>query len=181
MFRSILILLVLVASLQQCEPVEFTPEELQSIGNVLVEHYFKYHLIQKKVSVPRKILSGCVKFIFGFLQTLSVTASLIAANVFTPFFHFAPQTDMVTSPNVNVLHQQYKNSTIIPAKHCPHDYGCDRNVCWRSCRHINNGSKLESWCYTSPTPHYRKHAHCSSPFDCSPCWSCVGVCHMPTA
>lgn len=162
------LLFLTVVEIKPIEPalrIDMSPAELQSIGEVLVESYLRHNLIKKKVTTPRLILSKVFSFFAGVLQMLSVTLSLIAANIFTPFFTLPPQ--------INV------NNQMNGSKQCPNDFGCDHNVCWRTCTHVNNGTKLDSWCYTSPTPHYRKHAHCSSPMDCSPCWSCIGICHTP--
>lgn len=153
--------------------IDIDPSELQSIGEVLVESYFHHNLIQRQVSLPQTIFSKIVNFSFCVLKLIGVTASLIAANLFTPLF----QSFSTTNNALNTItHVQYNKSTIVPSKICPNDFGCDRNVCWRTCDKGEN-EKHVSWCFTTSKPGSNKYAQCINSQDCSGCWECLGQCH----
>lgn len=152
--------------------------ELQCIGEHLVESYFHHNLIQRKVSVPRSCLSSLKKILIGVLQMIGVTGSLIAANIYTPWFEFLSASTTTTTPNANniTLHGRY-NNPIVPSKICPNDYGCDRNACWRTCENGEKEKDVLSWCYTTTKPGSHQYARCIYPHDCSGCWECLGRCH----
>lgn len=154
--------------------IDMDANELQSLGEVLVESYFHHNLIQRRVSLPRTILSSIPKVIICVLQCTAVTGSLIAANIFTPWF----QTMLTPNAYDIKSYEQYNNSTILPSKICPHDFGCDRNVCWRSCIINGKESNVKSWCYTRLNATSNEYAECVHPHDCSPCSECLGVCHV---
>lgn len=134
-----------------------------------------HNLIEKRLTVPRRMGNFFLNFASGTLQMLSVTSSLIAANIFTPYF----QKDSVQNAVIDNSFNGEKNTSFVPSRECPYDFGCDANACWRSCTPKGNGMSVDAWCYTSPVTHYRRHAHCASMMDCSPCWSCIGIRHTP--
>lgn len=177
-FMKIFVLCTFCAFITSVEAhilIDIDPTELQSIGEVLVESYMNHNLIQRKVTVLRTIFSHVSKFSVGVLQMLGVTTSLIAANIFTPWFQTKPQPVSIESyAQVSQNISKFK-----PSHKCPHDFGCDRNVCYRSCG--NNVKTTTSFCFTAPNANSRKLTHCVNNYDCSPCWSCIGVCHTPKA
>lgn len=177
--KKILIFFVvcLIICTQSHISIDIDATELQSIGEVLVESYFHHNLIQRRISVPRTILSTAIKVLISVLQFIGVTGSLIAANIFTPWFQSSPTT--ITPTNVNNIktNEQY-NTAIVPSKICPHDFGCDRNVCWRSCHTNEKETNVKSWCYTRLNLKSNDYVECAHPHDCSPCWECLGVCHI---
>lgn len=155
--------------------IDWNPEELQSIGEVLVESYLHHNLIQRRPTVLRTIWGLIIKFSLGITQMICMTVSLIAANIFTPFFQTTSQAKNIGFNSFAQMHQNYSNFS--PSQKCQHDFGCDQNICWRSCG--NDVKTRKSWCYTAPNANSRKITHCNNPHDCSPCWNCIGVCHMP--
>lgn len=119
---------------------------------------------------------ACIKMmkdtIFGIIQLIGVMLSLVGANYLS----------MKLTPEVSV--QQYKQPEIIfrnptkannfeDIKMCKIDYGCNKNLCWKTCNSIVNGTKL--WCYASSTP--GQFHRCSGAEDCSQCWDCIERCH----
>lgn len=66
-----------------------------------------------------------------------------------------------------------------PSEMCKGDFGCDRNLCWRSCDRTVGKNGTDSWCYTKAKPDSSNYQKCKFPHDCSPCWDCLGVCNIP--
>lgn len=137
--------------------IEIEPTELQSIGQVLVESYFHHNLIQRQPTVVNNVFSQIKKFSLSTLQLLGITASFIGANILTPLlqekFQFALTTTVANTT-------QHTNNTNDPSKICQHDFGCDRNICWRSCRKSEKENDRFSWCYTKSSLDTHKYAHC---------------------
>lgn len=63
---------------------------------------------------------------------------------------------------------------------CQTDFGCNNNLCWRTCNAVSIShvhEKKMQWCYTSPSPNSRKLKQCEYSTDCSRCWECIEPCH----
>lgn len=151
--------------------IKLKPEEVQYIGEQLVESYLRHNLIQRQVSVSRTCLKHFITFSTGIIQMVGVTLSLIAANVFTPIFQSSSQN---VQNSINMHVPMYTNIT----KKCNWDYGCEHNICWRQCG--NETKNVNSWCYTASNANSRDGTICQHANDCSPCWPCISVCHTPT-
>lgn len=119
------------------------------------------------------IISKCYEFSIAVSQYIGVTVSLVAANLITAMLETKPISIMQT-------YTPSKNNIIKPSSRtCKNEFGCDDNICWRSCPaetddHKKNGSF--SWCFASPNPNNHKFEHCDHNYECSPCWSCLGAC-----
>lgn len=145
--------------------------ELQSINELLMERLLMQNSIQRHVSPSGTFLNKIMNFSCSVVQLIGVTISLIASNILTPFFQSEHQN------SIGVHAPIYQNSKMFPSRMCPYEYGCDQRVCWRSC---GNGTKTDnSWCYTSAMAKSKETTYCSNPNDCSPCWACISVCHVP--
>lgn len=151
-------------------------ESLERLGEMLIENYISNNL-RPRATLTRTMwrkMGGILEFV---LQMIGVTASLIAANIFSPYFQTVFNLkEIPQSPRtaVTILSRvRYNNGTLTPGNLCPNDFGCDRNLCWRSCHHEDNQT---SWCYTRK-PDKRAYAQCIEMADCSPCWECLGHCH----
>ena len=95
--------------------------------------------------------------------------SLVNANLITKLFEpneLIPQT---------FTNQNMTRNSIKPSELCNKDFGCDRNVCWRSCDvgSTDKNSESPSWCYTTSTPGCHVNRQCIYAHDCSPCWECA--------
>lgn len=119
--------------------IDIDPVELQSIGEVLVESYLNNNLIQRSSSLGNTMIGLIQKCACSMLQYIAITCSLVGANIITTML----QHNVVVAP-------QSTNSTLVPSKLCKHDFGCDDNVCWRTCNESGNDVAVVSWCYTTP-------------------------------
>lgn len=172
--KVVIVFTLFFTSIDAVIQIDIEPSELQSIGEVLVESYFHHNLIQREPSLRNTILTKIQNVSITVLQLIGVTASLVAANVLTPMLQTKIEPTTTT-----IVEKTYQNSniTLIPSKMCPHDFGCDQNVCWRSCDTGVKGDNGKSWCYTTSNHQLKKYHQCIKPHDCSPCWECLGVCH----
>lgn len=161
----LLFCLVICANANYLSP-DFTPLELQSIGNVLVQSYLHEHLIQRKPTLRNTMLSVIQKGVYSSMQYVAITGSLVAANYIS---------SILVQPKVEAL--QLINSTLSPSKLCNHDFGCDDNVCWRTCNGNGKNNAEKAWCYSTPDVKRRKYQQCVYNSDCSPCWECLGPCN----
>lgn len=146
--------------------INIDTEEMQRIAELLVESYLANNLRQH---IPRRvaILSGLKKIASGSVQYIGIMVSLVGANVITKMIESSYQSQIILSENT---------TSAIESEKCPHDFGCDHNVCWRTCSENGIETRTNSWCYTSPTPEKRQYKMCKDSFDCSPCWDCIHEC-----
>lgn len=175
-FTGVIFFVCSIIFIQAHIVIDIDPSELQSIGEVLVESYLHNNLIQRVQSLPNTVLIKFRNFSITVLQLIGVTASLVGANIITPIFQQKFYTTTTTASVATVL--QHGNSTLSPSKMCPHDFGCDRNVCWRTCSIDSKGVNGKYWCYTTSSQQTKKYHQCIEPYDCSPCWECLGICHV---
>lgn len=151
---------------QRSIAINIDSDELQRIAEVLVESYLANNLGQYN---PRRsvILSGLRKIAKSSVQYIAIMFSLVGANILTKMFESAYQPQIILSE---------RNSSVIESEKCPHDFGCHHNVCWRTCDENEIETKMDSWCYASPTPDNRQYKECMDATDCSPCWDCIHTC-----
>lgn len=155
--------------------IDIEPEELQSIGQVLVESYLTHNLIQKKATATNFFLSQLGKFTTSAIQISAITFSLVCANLLTTVFTPAIEKRMQNYQNVTFVANKIKKTYDI----CPNDFGCNDYMCWRSCSNGLESSKAGSgsWCYTTTKPKTHEYQHCVHSYECSPCWACLGPCN----
>lgn len=153
--------------------IDIDPTEMQRVAEILVENYLAHNLQTPPISTQSVIFSKVQKILLSIVQLFGITLSLVSANLLTSIFeptiitpHQTMIVDKITSPSPRM---------------CEHDFGCDRNVCWRNCDSSNahKNSSVKSWCFTSPNTEAHDYQRCIYPHDCSPCWECVGACHTP--
>lgn len=172
----VLIFILAILSFNSPTRIEMDDESLERLGEMLIENYISNNLMPRE-TLRRSMWSKMSSFLVCVLQLIGVTVSLITANIFTPYFQTSLNSKVIPqSPRtaIKILSQpRYNNGTLSPGNLCPNDFGCDRNLCWRSCHHEND---QPSWCYTRK-PDSRAYAQCIEMSDCSPCWECLGHCH----
>lgn len=153
--------------------IHIEPADLHQIGEILVQHMQEQ---QEHSIIPRSRSSRSVAFIKisqSVFQLVGILLTLVGANLLTaklePF----------------VVHQININKpTITPPEMCNNDFGCDSNMCWRTCNVVDNVSNeqkkdiTQSWCYTTSKANYSNYHSCIFSSECSPCWSCVGSCKL---
>lgn len=169
--------------------IDMEDEGLKRMGEILVESYFQNHLMehQQHCVVSRSIiLSQIKKLTLSGLQLFGIMCTLVGANLLTSVFDpiiNAHSTNSVSAINTTVI-----PSTINPSEMCANDYGCDNNICWRTCSEYSSEKKHDenlgkgitpSWCFTTSEPKEYQFHQCVHSYECSPCWSCLGPCHSP--
>lgn len=162
--------------------INMSDSSLERLGEMLIENYITNNLAPRETS-GNSFLWKMIKFFICVTQLIGVTLSLIAANIFTPYFqslYTNSDTIQSTAPIKSVISfishsSSGKNTSFSPSTMCPHDFGCDRNLCWRTCHRGHKNEKL-SWCYTSK-PNSGKYTQYIEMQECSPCWECFGSCH----
>lgn len=164
--------------------IDMDAAELQTIGELLVETYMHHNFIHRVPTIRSVILSKIKGFSYNVLQLIGVTLSLIAANVLSPLFGtmFDSTTTSTTSTSITLPVRPanaYSKMILDPFKMCPHDFGCDRNICWRSCTTNGKEGSDVSWCYTTSNLKSTEYNQCIHQHDCSACWECLGPCHSP--
>lgn len=88
-------------------------------------------------------------------------------------------TTSIASENLNPQKFEtiYKNLSISSNKCNMNDFGCNRNLCWRSCVIKKNADKdYISWCFSTPKESKQNFHYCKNGLDCSPCWECAFPC-----
>lgn len=153
--------------------IDIEPEELQSMGELLVESYFTHNLIQRKPTIGRFALTKLMKLLGSTFKMCALTASLVASNLISAVLQpkFVQQTDEYENITSTI------ESTFKPTELCPGDFGCDGNLCWKHCEIGKNESNADSWCFTTPKPEEHQFQYCKHSHDCSPCWDCIGICN----
>lgn len=152
--------------------IDIDPEELQSIGEVLVESYFTHNLIQRVPTMSRLICSKTLETIGGTSKLVALTMSFVSANFLTAVYQ--PKLLQWLMENDN---KTTTLNSIKPSELCPYDFGCDDYMCWRGCDSGKKDSAVNSWCYSAPQPEKHQFQHCVHSHECSPCWDCIGPCN----
>lgn len=121
------------------------------------------------------LLRNLKKFSRTFLQMFGLTATLVASNLITVKF----------TPAITTLHQEPKfeicfaNNASIDNDGFRNEFGCYKNVCWRSC-YSTEENQTNFWCYTSPILNSLEYKKCTHHTDCAPHWECLDPCHGKT-
>lgn len=171
---KILFLSAFIVCAESVISIDIDPVELQSIGEVLVESYLHHNLIQRKPSLKNNCYNKIQQSSIAVLQWIGITSSLLGANLLTMYFQAMNILQPVSNINNNIIATVTTTpaKVIKPSEVCPGQYGCDDNMCWKSC-----GTEINAWCYTSPKPKNHHFQHCSYSYECSPCWTCLGPCN----
>lgn len=180
--HKFVILFAIVAAIQLVRAritvtANMNPRELESLGSILVETYLRHNLIQCLPTARGAILAFILKIPRAVYDFLNLTSSLICAGILTPILHekyVKSEQKVVQSEPKPIVVQEYSHPKNVMHKKCDQDFGCDRNICWRSC---HSDAKKSGWCYSSPNVKHHKYQQCIYAHDCSPCWECIGPCN----
>lgn len=170
--------LIIFASVISSHPsivIDIEHEELQRVAEILVESYISHNLTpQTSRNEMRNIIFSIVKKVtLNVVQLIGIMLSLVGANLLTRIFESSAVPQVLINDIDNI-------TSFTPSETHFRDYGCDNNVCWRTCGDkFNNPEKNKQWCYSSPTPESRKYHECLYLHECSPWWECIGICHSP--
>lgn len=164
-----------VISSQTSIVVDIEPEELQRVAEILVESYISHNLSPQinRNAMRTNIFSIVKKVSLNIVQLVGIMLSLVGANLLTKMFEpsAAPQVLTNDISNSNI-------TSFAPSETHFRDYGCDNNVCWRTCgEKFEKSEKNKQWCYSSPKPELHKYQECIYLHECSPWWECLGICH----
>lgn len=171
-FIIILSLCVFVNQASASISIDIEPEDLQRIGEIVVGNYLRGDTIVRPRTMINTIILSCKHFSMNIAQLIGIMLSLVGANLLTT------KLEPFTIPNTQTV--MYKNTTLTPSQICKSDFGCDRNLCWRTCDtkfDEDEQQNAQSWCFTSPKPTNNKFQECKNSNECSPCWDCLGLCH----
>lgn len=140
-----------------------------------METYLEQNLTLE--SLKTTAFSRIKKLAFSFLQMFGIMIALVGAKLLTTQFDRLLNTPVSTVENI------LKNSTInhTQTENCEDDFGCNRNLCWRTCKINSTNSQQQAWCYTTSDPKLNKTQQCMHPQECSPCWECVSLCYANSA
>lgn len=72
-------------------------------------------------------LSRCKKSSIYLVQLIGVTISLVSASV------IANKIESMMTQNTYSSINEHKTSILSPSQICNNEFGCDRNICWRTC------------------------------------------------
>lgn len=185
--------------------INFDSDDLERIGMAVVEAYFHRNLIRRSrfnLTNSHAFWVYTRKISINILQLLGITISLVSANILTSIYqqniiHFATQQNFThmtsvtsaipespaTQPRIllNDINKWNNNDTCAgPSQLCPYNFGCDNNLCWRSCKveSKNSNANVKVFCYTTANPITKKLQQCVHLNDCSSCFHCVGLCHV---
>lgn len=156
--------------------IEIEPDDLHRISEILQTHIHQQHHQSLTRSPLRRAIVPLLKTVSsGIVQLFGIMLTLVGANLLTSKLE-----------PVVVMHQTEKLDDInitkpsILLEKCEHEYGCDQNICWRTCideksqEKENNG---QSWCFTTANQSEPLLQTCEFAYECSPCWECLGSCN----
>lgn len=172
----IIFFLACVILQHQCVTIEIQPDELEQIGEILIQAYMQ-HPTTSIVTQRRgtALISMAKTATRGLLQLLGILFTLVGANILTSKLehqiNLTPNHQIVKQDDVKVNIDETMQTA--PLKQCnQNDYGCDDNLCWRTCDTSNGNST----CYTSPNSKEKIIHRCIFSKECSPCWECMTLC-----
>lgn len=148
--------------------IEIDPEDFEQVSdffeNIIINNRIQQHPINSKRSLMRIVK----KTASGLIQMLCVMITLVASNILTTKIS---ELNTQQAYENEFFERNVTNNTIL--KKCnQNDFGCNRNLCWRTCD-VENDERTKKWCYTTANAINRKFQNCSHSFDCSPCWDCL--------
>lgn len=151
--------------------IDIEPEELQQLGEILVQSYLERG-IHSIASVNNAVFT-CKKVSLAIIQLIGIMFTLVGANILTELLNNANKQRYGAPLYIENV------TNITPTRMCDNDFGCNRNMCWRTCNvDLTGDEPMFSWCYTKPDESDKNLHSCQEANECSPCWSCFGPCHF---
>lgn len=167
---NLIIVLILSAILRQHHQtyasitIQIEPDEFQYIGDILMQTYMQQQ--PKTLStIGIKIKSFSKAAFRGTLQMIGIMMTLVGANLLTTKLEPFVRQSELSAKNITAIN---------PSEMCKYDYGCDDNLCWRTCDGAEENSL--SWCYTTLKQKEPEFQSCKYSHECSPCWACLSDC-----
>lgn len=147
------------------EGMDQVNEFIQTIGINIQSHPLTFYQRNRVCLKIMKDTTIAILQLFGVFLTFVAVNHVSTSEVSVEQKEQYPQSEIIFRNPTKANNFEY-------TKMCKTDYGCNKNLCWKECNSIVNGTKL--WCYTSPTGDLHR---CSGAEDCSPCWDCIERCH----
>lgn len=169
MFFFIITLSLLQSEVEALISINIDPEDLDHALDLITINNQQPITSNRKFHTIKIIIK---KAIFGIIQLVGVMFSLVGAHIIS--LNFMPNVPNVPMQQPEIFFPIVQNETNKYKEMCNIDYGCNKNICWRSCNLNIDGKK--SWCYASPTQ--REIQYCNHAQDCSVCWDCIEPCHI---
>lgn len=118
----------------------------------------------------------------GVFQMIGIMITLIGVNVITTKL----ESFMVNQPTFIVNITEPLNFKVTPSpKMSENEYGCNRNLCWRTCDDGDSSFKNEQdkqrWCYTSSELNSATYQACAHSYECSLYSTCLSPCKLSPA
>lgn len=141
--------------------IQIEAEDMQRITDILQSSHQRSDLISTGKTISKAVL-----------QMLGIMLTLVGANLLTSKLEPA-----IGSP----VHFTYINRTTPSdiTDMCKYDYGCDDNLCWRTCDGEVDAleKRVSSWCHTTISTQKPEYKECVNSYECSPCWDCLTPCN----
>lgn len=170
--------------------INIEPDDLERVSDFFHELMNANNQIPSSIRQRNIIVKMMKKGIMSSIQLIGVMMTLVGANIISSYWipehgqiqqnpklfqHIGqPPKELEQEQRKTKIHNFYQS--ISRAEICQIDFGCYKNICWRSC-HSNIQDK-NLWCYTAPTPNARELYRCNDTSDCFICWECVEPCHL---
>lgn len=168
LLSKVFLLLIFSTLIASHIEINIDPEDLDRVSDFVLSLNNQHAVIPLSVNYHHRISKFILKTAYGLSKLISIMLTLVGANILSAKFD-------VIFPSVNFQSDQNNNDK---TDSCMIDYGCIKNLCWRSC-HGNMNKKNQSmlWCFTAPFSKAREFHSCTRLEDCSPCWECIEACH----
>lgn len=107
----------------------------------------------------------------GLVQMFGIMMTLVGANLIT-----SRMKASLTNNQLNAIAIPHPAVTM-QMDICKNAYGCNSNLCWRTCGQANDTNKnaKQKLCITTK-PNGTSYETCEQAHQCSPCWSCLSRC-----
>lgn len=159
--------------------VQIEPEDVQRFADILMQIHggdIGIHpqqlVIQSRTTKSVCSLLMIRKISQSVIQLVGIMLTLVGANLLTTKL----ESHAVVQPQMTM--ENITGPKKLQLKLCQHEYGCDQNMCWRTCGGTTEQEEVEkqSWCYTKSSSKKDEYQMCNLSTECSPCFECLGPC-----
>lgn len=173
---KLLVIFVFLCVLLQVQTqiiIDIEPDEIPRFSEILVEKYLEQVILN---ATPQKNIAYlCKKASIAIIQLIGIMFTLVGANVLTEMINIAGKQQQQQQQYIPIIDNVTDS---LPTEKCVNDFGCNRNMCWRTCNVESTDNEMFSWCFTKPpSKNVNNVQSCTDAKDCSPCWSCFSQCH----
>lgn len=176
-FLFVCAFLTFVVALNAHISIDIDAEDLDRVGEFIQNLHINreehlYDLVH--TSIRFKMMKIVKQTTFTIIQLCGFMMAMVGSNLITA--SLSPMQHQQQQEEQTELHVLLKNISQINGGTCNINFGCNNNVCWKTC-YDDDIRNQQVWCYTSSNPKSHDYHQCDTHTDCSPCWECVEVCH----